>query len=110
MELLHTLVTPSSLAEPSTNTTHVSALYSRESTTTDSVSVWRNEPSCRLTAEGRLLVLEAIHKMTHPKDVSQLRAFLGLDFYGTFLKDLRNFCAPLDAPTKKDVVYTWTPC
>ncbi|EYC40917.1 hypothetical protein Y032_0589g363 [Ancylostoma ceylanicum] len=38
--------------------------------------------------------------------VSQLRAFLGLvNFHGTFVKDLHNFRAPLDALTKKDAVY-----
>ncbi|KIH67565.1 hypothetical protein ANCDUO_02104 [Ancylostoma duodenale] len=48
--------------------------------------------------------------MPHPKDVSQLRAFLGLvNFYGTFVKDLHNLRAPLDAFTKKEAVYTWTP-
>ncbi|EPB66801.1 hypothetical protein ANCCEY_14108 [Ancylostoma ceylanicum] len=37
-------------------------------------------------------------------------AFLGLvNFYGTFVKDLPSFRAPLDALTKKDAVYTWTP-
>ncbi|EYC28568.1 hypothetical protein Y032_0007g3292 [Ancylostoma ceylanicum] len=66
-----------------------------------------------INAEGRRSdpkKIEAIHKMPHPKDVSQLRAFLGLvNFYGTFIKDLHNFRAPLDALTKKAAVYTWTP-
>ncbi|EYC16482.1 hypothetical protein Y032_0033g2680 [Ancylostoma ceylanicum] len=66
-----------------------------------------------INAEGRRpdpKKIEAIHKMPHPKDVSQLRAFLGLvNFFGTFGKDLHNFRAPLDALTKKDAVYTWTP-
>ncbi|PIO68833.1 hypothetical protein TELCIR_09366 [Teladorsagia circumcincta] len=48
--------------------------------------------------------------MPAPNDVSQLRAFLGLtNFYGNFVEDLHNLRAPLDALTKKDVVYTWTP-
>ncbi|KAK6762956.1 hypothetical protein RB195_023605 [Necator americanus] len=48
--------------------------------------------------------------MPAPRDVSQLRFFLGLiNFYGNFVKDLHNLRAPLDALTKKDVVYTWTP-
>ncbi|EYC28569.1 hypothetical protein Y032_0007g3292 [Ancylostoma ceylanicum] len=63
-----------------------------------------------INAEGRRSdpkKIEAIHKMPHPKDVSQLRAFLGLvNFYGTFIKDLHNFRAPLDALTKKAAVYT----
>uniref|UniRef100_W6NBQ2 RNA-directed DNA polymerase n=1 Tax=Haemonchus contortus TaxID=6289 RepID=W6NBQ2_HAECO len=54
--------------------------------------------------------IKAIQKMPAPKDVSQLRAFLGLiNFYGKFVKDLHNLRAPLDALTKKDAVYTWTP-
>ncbi|PIO68446.1 hypothetical protein TELCIR_09766 [Teladorsagia circumcincta] len=48
--------------------------------------------------------------MPVPKDVSQLRAFLGLvNFYGTFVRELHNLRAPLDALTKKDVAYTWSP-
>ncbi|PIO61805.1 reverse transcriptase, partial [Teladorsagia circumcincta] len=54
--------------------------------------------------------VKAIQKMPTSKDVSQLRAFLGLiNFYGNFVKDLHNLRAPLDALTKKDAVYTWTP-
>ncbi|PIO77140.1 hypothetical protein TELCIR_00790 [Teladorsagia circumcincta] len=54
--------------------------------------------------------VKAIQKMPTPKDVSQLRAFLGLiNFYGNFVKDLHNLRAPLDALTRKDAVYTWTP-
>ncbi|KAK6763651.1 hypothetical protein RB195_024101 [Necator americanus] len=53
--------------------------------------------------------IKAIQKMPALKDVSQLRSFLGLiNFYGNFVKDLQNLRAPLDALTKKDVVYTWT--
>ncbi|KAK6765279.1 hypothetical protein RB195_025275 [Necator americanus] len=53
--------------------------------------------------------IKAIQKMPAPKDVSQLRSFLGLiNFYGNFVKDLHNLRAPLDALTEKDVVYTWT--
>ncbi|PIO68609.1 reverse transcriptase, partial [Teladorsagia circumcincta] len=54
--------------------------------------------------------VKAIQKMPAPNDVSQLRTFLGLiNFYGNFVKDLHNLRAPLDALTKKDAVYTWTP-
>ncbi|KAK6726461.1 hypothetical protein RB195_004653 [Necator americanus] len=54
--------------------------------------------------------IKAIQKMPAPKDVSQLRSFLGLiNFYGNFVKDLHNLRAPLDTLTKEDVVYTWTP-
>ncbi|KAK6037085.1 hypothetical protein COOONC_25410 [Cooperia oncophora] len=48
--------------------------------------------------------------MPAPTDVSQLRAFLGLiNFYGNFVKDLHDLRAPLDALTKKDAVYKWSP-
>ncbi|PIO68631.1 hypothetical protein TELCIR_09573 [Teladorsagia circumcincta] len=54
--------------------------------------------------------VKAILRMLAPKDVSQLRAFLGLtNSYGNFIKDLHDLLAPLDALTKKDVVYTRTP-
>ncbi|PIO53684.1 hypothetical protein TELCIR_24973, partial [Teladorsagia circumcincta] len=54
--------------------------------------------------------VKAIQKMPTPKDVSQLQAFLGLiNFYGNFVKDLHSLRAPLDALTRKDAVYTWTP-
>ncbi|KAK6736005.1 hypothetical protein RB195_018964 [Necator americanus] len=47
--------------------------------------------------------------MPAPKDVSQLRSFLGLiNFYGNFIKDLHNLRALLDTLTIMDVVYTWT--
>uniref|UniRef100_F1KWN3 RNA-directed DNA polymerase n=1 Tax=Ascaris suum TaxID=6253 RepID=F1KWN3_ASCSU len=65
-----------------------------------------------VNAEGGCLdpaKIEAIHKMPPPKNVSQLRAFLGLvNFYGTFVKDLHKLRAPLDALTKKDAKYKWT--
>ncbi|PIO76779.1 reverse transcriptase, partial [Teladorsagia circumcincta] len=66
-----------------------------------------------INADGRRpdpAKIEAIHRMPVSKDVSQLRAFLGLvNFYGTFVRELHNLRAPLDALTKKDVAYTWSP-
>nr|CDJ86255.1 RNA-directed DNA polymerase (reverse transcriptase) and Integrase domain containing protein [Haemonchus contortus] len=54
--------------------------------------------------------IEAIQKMPIPEDVSQLRAFLGLvNFYGTFVRELHNLRAPLDALTKKDAAFAWSP-
>uniref|UniRef100_W6NAZ8 RNA-directed DNA polymerase n=1 Tax=Haemonchus contortus TaxID=6289 RepID=W6NAZ8_HAECO len=54
--------------------------------------------------------IKATQKMPAPKDLSQLRALLGLiNFYGTSVKDPHNLRAPLDALTMKDAVYTWTP-
>ncbi|VDO45761.1 unnamed protein product [Haemonchus placei] len=61
-----------------------------------------------INAEGRRpdpTKIEAI-QMPIPKDVSQLRAFLGLiNFYGTFVRELHNLRAPLDALTKKLVAF-----
>nr|CDJ81316.1 RNA-directed DNA polymerase (reverse transcriptase) and Integrase domain containing protein [Haemonchus contortus] len=66
-----------------------------------------------IDAEGRRpepTKIEAIQKMPIPKDVSQLRAFLGLvNFYGTFVRELHNLRAPLDALTKNDAAFTWSP-
>ncbi|PIO73854.1 reverse transcriptase [Teladorsagia circumcincta] len=53
--------------------------------------------------------VDAIQRMPVPKDVSQLRAFLGLvNFYGTFVRELHNLRAPLDALAKKDAAYMWS--
>ncbi|XGW14024.1 hypothetical protein V3C99_000367 [Haemonchus contortus] len=66
-----------------------------------------------IDAEGRRpdpSKIEAIQRMPIPKDVSQVRAFLGLvNFYGTFVRELHNLRAPLDALTKKDAAFTWSP-
>ncbi|PIO75461.1 hypothetical protein TELCIR_02485 [Teladorsagia circumcincta] len=48
--------------------------------------------------------------MPPPKNVSQLRAFFGLvNFYGNFVKNLHNLRVPLNALTKKDATFLWTP-
>ncbi|PIO77015.1 hypothetical protein TELCIR_00880 [Teladorsagia circumcincta] len=48
--------------------------------------------------------------MPSPKDVSQLRDFLGLvNFHGNFVKNLHNSRVPLDVLTKKDATFSWTP-
>uniref|UniRef100_A0A0N4WGN7 RT_RNaseH domain-containing protein n=1 Tax=Haemonchus placei TaxID=6290 RepID=A0A0N4WGN7_HAEPC len=66
-----------------------------------------------IDAEGRRSdpsKIEAIQRMTISKDVSQVRAFLELvNFYGTFVRELHNLRAPLDALTKKDAAFTWSP-
>ncbi|XGW34469.1 hypothetical protein V3C99_018400 [Haemonchus contortus] len=48
--------------------------------------------------------------MPIPKDVSQLRAFLGsINFFGAFVRERHNLRVPLDALTKKDAAFTWSP-
>ncbi|KAK6034323.1 hypothetical protein COOONC_28178 [Cooperia oncophora] len=48
--------------------------------------------------------------MPAPKDVGQPRAFLGIvNLYGMFVNGLHNLRAPVDALTKKDAIYSWTP-
>ncbi|XGW10571.1 hypothetical protein V3C99_012234 [Haemonchus contortus] len=57
-----------------------------------------------IDAEGRRpdpTRIEAIQEMPIPEDVSELRAFLGLvNFYGTFVRELHNLQATLDALIK----------
>ncbi|PIO69412.1 hypothetical protein TELCIR_08758 [Teladorsagia circumcincta] len=62
-----------------------------------------------INADGRRpdrAKVDAIQTMPVPKDVSELRASLGLvNFYGTFVRELHNLRAPLDAFTNKDAAY-----
>ncbi|PIO69892.1 hypothetical protein TELCIR_08274 [Teladorsagia circumcincta] len=52
---------------------------------------------------------EVIKKMPPPKDIGQLRSFLGLlDYYGAFVEEMRQLRAPLDKLLKKDVPYKWS--
>ncbi|CAI5445708.1 unnamed protein product [Caenorhabditis angaria] len=54
--------------------------------------------------------IEAISKMPAPTDTTQVRALLGMiQFYGQFIRSLHDLRAPLDALTKKDVIFKWTP-
>ncbi|KAK6035818.1 hypothetical protein COOONC_26678 [Cooperia oncophora] len=63
-----------------------------------------NKPKFNYYAQGRRpdpAKIEAIQRMPAPKDIGQLRAFLGLvNFYGTFVNGLHNLRAPLDALQK----------
>ncbi|EYC07744.1 hypothetical protein Y032_0069g372 [Ancylostoma ceylanicum] len=53
--------------------------------------------------------IEAIQKMPEPRDIGQLRSFLGmLNYYGHFLSEMRQLRAPMDALLKKDVPFIWT--
>ncbi|KIH69313.1 reverse transcriptase [Ancylostoma duodenale] len=53
--------------------------------------------------------IEAIKSMVEPKNVGQLRAFLGMmTYYAAFMPTMKDFCGPLDALLKKDVKWEWT--
>ncbi|EYC40564.1 hypothetical protein Y032_0606g578 [Ancylostoma ceylanicum] len=110
------LKTSSSLAEPSTNTTHVSEKNPR-------LRIPYPSGEMRLPGDSTTLVSSSTLKdaaptpqrleqsmMPHLRDVSQPCTLLGpVNFNGSSVKNLHNFRAPLDALTKKDAVYTWTP-
>jgi hypothetical protein len=52
--------------------------------------------------------VEAIHGWLIPKNLSQVRSFLGLvGFYRRFVKDFSTIAAPLDELTKKGVPFSW---
>uniref|UniRef100_A0A5S6QGC4 RNA-directed DNA polymerase n=1 Tax=Trichuris muris TaxID=70415 RepID=A0A5S6QGC4_TRIMR len=53
--------------------------------------------------------IEAIKSMPIPTDVANLRSFLGmLNYYGSFVKEMRELRAPLDALLKKDQPFVWS--
>lgn len=53
--------------------------------------------------------VQAITKMPVPKNVSELKSFLGLvQFYGQFVQDLANTAAPLYSLLKKGAMFQWT--
>jgi hypothetical protein len=52
--------------------------------------------------------VEAIHGWPIPKNLPQVRSFLGLaGFYRRFVKDFSTIAAPLNELTKKDVPFSW---
>ncbi|KIH52830.1 hypothetical protein ANCDUO_17061 [Ancylostoma duodenale] len=51
--------------------------------------------------------IDAIQRMPAPKDIAQLRSFLGL-YYGRFVKEMHVLRAPLDALLKKNTKFEWT--
>lgn len=54
--------------------------------------------------------VRAIQAISAPKNVSELRSFLGLvQFYGSFMKRLADIAEPLYRLLKKDVPYNWLP-
>ena len=55
--------------------------------------------------------VEAIHQAPPPKNVSELKAFLGLlTYYNRFLCDLSTVLFPLYRLLRKDVRFRWTQC
>lgn len=51
----------------------------------------------------------AISQMSPPKDVQQLRSYLGaINYYGRFVKQMKQLRAPLDNLLKKDAHWNWT--
>lgn len=51
----------------------------------------------------------AISQMPAPKNVSQLRSYLGaINYYGRFVKQMKELRAPMDNLLKKDVTWEWT--
>ncbi|EPB66716.1 Low-density lipoprotein receptor domain class A [Ancylostoma ceylanicum] len=53
--------------------------------------------------------IEAIKSMVEPKNVGQLRAFLGMiTYYATFMPTMKDLRGPLDALLKKDMKWEWT--
>ncbi|CAS00993.1 Protein CBG28002 [Caenorhabditis briggsae] len=54
--------------------------------------------------------IAAIDQMPPPTNDSQVRSFLGfIQFYESFVSELFKLRPPLDALTKKDVKFQWTP-
>ena len=52
--------------------------------------------------------IRAIKTAPSPKDISQLKSFLGLvNYYGKFLPDLLTILAPLYCLQQKDVTWKW---
>lgn len=53
-------------------------------------------------------IIKSINKLPRPKDVSQLRSFLGsANYYGKFVRNITEIRGPLDELTKKDVAFEW---
>ncbi|KHJ98390.1 hypothetical protein OESDEN_01620 [Oesophagostomum dentatum] len=54
--------------------------------------------------------IRAITETPPPKGVAQLRSFLGMvNYFGVFVKDMRQLCARLNALLKKNAPFKWSP-
>ncbi|KAK6764772.1 hypothetical protein RB195_024918 [Necator americanus] len=52
--------------------------------------------------------IEVIRQMPVPKNVAEVRSFLGMiNYYGSFVAEMRQLRAPLDALLKKNVPFKW---
>ena len=53
--------------------------------------------------------VSAIANVHPPTDVSKLRSFLGMvNYYGKFIKNLTDLCAPLNNLLRKGISWNWT--
>ena len=53
--------------------------------------------------------IKVIQQMPHPTNIAQVRSFLGLiNYYGSFVSEMRQLRAPLDALLKKDTPFNWS--
>ncbi|XP_065082460.1 uncharacterized protein K02A2.6-like [Ochlerotatus camptorhynchus] len=70
----------------------------------------KQEHDCSLYAVlEQIRRYSAISKMQFPNDVQQLRSYLGaVNYYGRFVKQMKQLRAPLDSLLKKDARWNWT--
>ena len=53
--------------------------------------------------------IEALKSMPMPRNVGELRSFLGLiNYYGKFVKNLASICKPLYQLLQKDIKWSWS--
>jgi len=53
--------------------------------------------------------MQAIERMPRPRNVAELRSFLGMiNYYGRFIRNLSTILAPLHILLQKDIAYKWT--
>lgn len=54
--------------------------------------------------------LKSIQDLPPPENIQQLRAFLGaVNYYGKFIKNMKDMRGPLDELLRKDVKFEWKP-
>ncbi|KAK6743719.1 hypothetical protein RB195_010799 [Necator americanus] len=66
---------------------------------------------CIIDKDGRHpdpVKIEVIRQLPVPKNVAEVRSFLGMiNYYGSFVAEMRQLRAPLDALLKKNVPFKW---